>query len=424
MKRNFGLIVAGVALPTAIFAADFDAAQATNQTGLDLYRQLSPAQVGKNLAISPYSIASALALAYAGAEGITRAEMAHSLHFPEKTEELQPAFSKVRTAFDQMAQQSNAAAETRRQRGGAVDPIEWRAANRLFGQQGYAFRDSFLTLMETGFASPFETLDFRKSAESARGTINAWVQNQTRDKIRNLIPAGGLTPDTRLVLVNALYLKAPWQKPFELGATQPQPFHVNGGEAREVATMQTTTSLGYADEDGFTMVSIPYLGEELQFVILLPAPNQTVDSIMMKLTPADIARWARTEGENRSALVSLYLPKFRLAGATVSLGQSLRALGMKSAFDEPKGSADFSRIAARKPNDYLGLSDVFHQTFIELDENGTEAAAATAMVMMSGRAMAAPSKPIEVRIDRPFIFLIQHRASGTCLFLGRITDPQ
>jgi serpin B len=225
------------------------------------------------------------------------------------------------------------------------------------------------------------------------------------------------------VLVNALYLKAPWQKPFPKNATQPRPFHFAEGATRNLPTNQLTTPLGYAAEDGVTAVALDYLGGGLQCLILLPATGQPLDSFVSRLTPDDFSRWSKLADGGRKT-VALYLPKFRLEGTTLPLGRALRQLGMKSAFDEPAGSANFDRIAPRQPNDYLAISEVFHQTFVALDEEGTEAAAATAVAMVALTAIAEPQRPIEVRVDRPFLFAIQHRATGACLFVGRVTDPR
>jgi serpin B len=423
-NRCLPLLFAGVALPSLLAAAEFDAAVSTNEVGLALYRQLAAQKPGENLVLAPYSIESALALAYAGADADTRTEMARVLHLPLDNAALQAGFAGLRSALDQIAQQSKTAAETRRQHGGKTDVIDWHAANRLYGQTGYAFRQEFITLMKEGFAAPFEAVDFRGDAERTREAINAWVDGQTRRKIRDLIPRGGLDRDTRLVLVNALYLKAPWETPFEKTGTQPRPFHQPGGRTREVPTMHRSGLLGYAAEEGLTAVALDYLGGGLRFLVLLPNEGEDIDALAARLTPEHFARWARLGETTNPVSVSLYLPKFRVEGTTIPLGRELRALGVKRAFDEPRGSANFDRIAPRQPNDYLAISEVFHQTFIELDEEGTEAAAATAVVMRTLSAALPPPKPIEVRVDRPFLFAIQHRASGTCLFFGRISDPR
>ncbi len=398
----------------------FDAPEAINAGGLDLFRWFAADRPAQNLVVSPYSIASALALAYAGADGATRREMASALRFPSEDAPLQAGFAALRSALEQAAADTRPLAEARTKAGRPTDPVEWSAANRLFGQTGYDFREPFLALMRDGFRAPFEAWNFRADPEPPRLAINAWVEEQTRRRIVNLIPAGGLTDDTRLVLVNALYLKAPWDVPFDPAATAPRPFHPAPGASRSVPTMQRTGPMGYTREDGATVVALDYLGGALQFVVVLPDAGTTVDALAARLTPGHFARWAGLRDTSRRE-VNLQLPRFTVRGETLRLGQGLRALGIRQAFDEPRGSANFERIAPRRPDEYLAMAEVYHQTFVALDEGGTEAAAATAVVIIGVTSV--PPPPIEVRIDRPFLFLLQHRASGTGLFLGRVTDP-
>jgi serpin B len=422
MIRRLLVLACGAALPALATNAAFDAASATNRLGLDLYRQLSATSPTGNLVLSPYSINSALALAYAGADGATRSEMGAALHFPADDAALQAAFRALHTSLDELV---HAYAATQEKHGADGEPIEWNQANRLFGQEGYDFRSSFLTLMNEGYGAPFEPLDFRTNAAAARKAINTWIESQTHGKIHDLIPSGGVNHRTRLVLVNALYLKAPWEKPFEESGTQPHAFHVPGIEAPNLPTMRRTAFLRYAKEAGFTVVALDYAGSGLQFLILLPDEGKSCDDIAARLTPRYLKSWAGFDDKSRPPLIDLYLPKFRIEGPTLSLGAALRALGVKRAFDEPAGSADFSRIAPRLPNDYLALSEVFHRSFVAVDENGTEAAAATAELALSiFEVSTSPPHAIIVRVDRPFLFAIQHRASGACLFLGRITDPR
>jgi len=187
--------------------------------------------------------------------------------------------------------------------------------------------------------------------------------------------------------------------------------------------MHEVEYLGYAREDGLTVVTLNYLGGDLQFVVLLPDENVTTDAIAGRLTPDDLARWA-TLANPGNTKVSLYLPKFKVSGSTVPLGQALQSLGMRQAFNNPLGSANFDGIAPRSPDGYLYLSEVFHETYVALDEKGTEAAAATAVVIATTTAVSPNPPPIvEVRVDRPFLFAIQHRGTGACLFFGRISDP-
>lgn len=401
-------------------SAEFDAAQATNAVGLDLYRQLAPANPAANLVLSPYSIESALALAYAGADGSTRREMASALRLPDDNAALEKGFAKLRGALGETATKSEAVAAQIRKYGGQRDSIQWSVGNRLFGQEGYPFRPAFLYQMKDRFAAPFEAMDFKQDTERSRTRINTWVEEQTRNRIKNLIPQGMLEPDSRLVLVNALYLKAPWETSFAPTSTRPLPFHAPSG-TRPAPTMHRIGQMYAATENGLTLVSLDYVGDELCFLLILPDPGQSLHEAQAKLTSENLARWAR-RGILPATRVSLYLPKFRVEGESVRLGAALRALNMKDAFDD--NLADFTRIAPPidREKERLALAEVLHKTFIALDEEGTEAAAATA-VLMRGAGAAAPPPPVEVRVDRPFLFAIQHRPTGACLFLGHITEP-
>jgi serpin B len=223
------------------------------------------------------------------------------------------------------------------------------------------------------------------------------------------------------VLVNAIYLKAPWETKFDERATQPRTFHLAGGTEVQVPTMALKDSFGYAQHDGYRVVVLPYVGTELQFVILLPDHPTGLAALEAGLKPETVADAAATPPKK----VILFLPKFKLEPPALSLTKAMLALGMKSAFDVPPGSANFDRMAPRRPDDYLYISDIFHQTFLKLDESGTEAAAATAVAMARALAIMAPTEPpVEVHVDHPFLFAIQHRPSGACLFLGHVTDPR
>jgi serpin B len=222
------------------------------------------------------------------------------------------------------------------------------------------------------------------------------------------------------VLANALYLKAPWASEFSQNATQSEPFFVRGAPVNVPMMRKTDKNFGYARREGFTVVSLLYAGNDLQFVVLLPDDINGLRELESKLSADIIAGCAKLEKRE----VDLHLPKFKLEPPTITLAKQFEALGMKSAFDQPKGSANFDQIAPRRPDDYLYISQIFHKTFIAVDEKGTEAAAATAVAMLAGSAMRPASPPIEVKVDRPFVYAIQHVPSGVCLFLGRVTDPR
>jgi serpin B len=394
------------------------AAQAVNALGLDLLAKGTDANT--NALLSPYSIQSALAMTYAGAAGETRTQMAKVLHYPEDETALHQSFTDLQKALEAVTKTTAERAKIAKDQGGPGEPFVLTVANRLFGQDGYAFRQPFLELVKDRYRAPLEMMDFIHNADKERLKINGWVEEQTHKRIRDLIPANGLNDETRLVLVNAIYMKAPWAETFSEGTTQPLPFQVKGNETLKVPTMRRTAHMGYAKREGYQVITVPYIGGDMQLLVLLPDAKDGLAAMEAKVTP-DILSGCAKPGTSE---VELFLPRFKMEPPLFKLGKVLCSLGMAGAFDKPQGSANFDRMAPRKPNDYLYISEVFHKTFLALDEKGTEAAAATAVVMMRATAFIEKPKPLEVRVDRPFLFAIQHRPSGTCLFLGRVTDPR
>jgi serpin B len=423
MKWLLILQVFGALVPMVIgmahAATNFDlAAKATNGLAVDLHRQLATGN--DNLCVSPFSIESALAMTFTGADGETRAQMARVLHFPSDSSNV-ASFASLQHSLEEMDAKTAQLVKKSKEFGGPAEPITLNIANRLFAQKDYDFRQDFLSLVKQDYGAAFEPIDFTVNPAAAAQHINKWVTNETRDKIRDLIPADALNKLTRLVLANALYLKAPWADAFSEKTTQPELFHIRGGAPVNVPMMRKTARFGYVKREGFTAVSVPYVGNDLQFLVLLPDEINGLHALESKLTAEALAQCSRLEAQD----VDLRLPKFKLEPPTIALAENLQALGMKSAFDIPRGSANFDKMAPRKPNDYLYISNVFHKTFIAVDEKGTEAAAATAVVMMRATAIRGPKPPpIEVKVDRPFIYAIQHVPSGVCLFLGRVTDPR
>ena len=392
---------------------------AINQLGLELLRaETSTGRPGNRL-LSPYSIESALAMAYTGADGRTRDEMRRVLGLPADDAAVLDGFAALAKELADLQTASRLRAQQADDAGAA---IELHSANRLFAQRGFAFRPAFTEALRERFGAPLEELDFIHAAEPARATINGWVAQETHDRIRDLVPEGALGERTRTVLANALYLKAPWEHAFETDDTKNDRFWVDGSKAADVPTMVQRRHFGYAKRNGYAAVTLPYRDGDLQFVILLPDRREGLADLERTVTPEALAGCAKLP----RADVDLHLPKFKLEPAVLALGAALRGLGMTTAFDEPPGSADFDRMAPRRPNDYLYLSEVFHRTWLSLDENGTEAAAATAVVALTAFAVAhePPPPPIEVRVDHPFLFAVQHVSSGACLFLGRLTDPR
>src|SRR5437588_2342198 len=421
MKRLLILQVFGVLMAAmAHGATNFDlAAKATNELAVDLQRQL--AKGNDNLCISPYSIESALAMTFAGADGETRTEMARVLHFSNDAS-VPGSFAALQHSLEDVSAKTAELVKQSKKFGGTSEPITLNIANRLFAQKGYPFRETYLSLVKQNFGGAFEPIDFVAEPAAATQHINRWAADQTRDHIRDLIPGGALDETTRLVLANALYLKAPWAREFSQNATRSEPFFVHGSPPVDVPMMRKTDKhFGYARHEGFTVVSLPYAGDDLQFVVLLPDQVNGLHALESKLSGDTLTSCAKLERRD----VDLHLPKFKLESPTIILAEKFEALGMKTAFDKPQGSANFNKMAPRKPDDYLYISQIFHKTFIAVDEKGTEAAAATAVAMMAGTALRSPPPPpIEVKVDRPFVYAIQHVPSGVCLFLGRVTDPR
>jgi serpin B len=424
MKRNLLFFVLLVPLLAAAAPTDTGAVVSSiNALGLDLYR----VQPGDgNLLLSPYSIQDALAMTYAGAAGDTRAEMQRVLHYPADDTAIHGGFAELAKELVQIQQDSAQAVKAGAQGEGRhpSTSVELHVANRLFVQNGYPLRAPFLALVKEDYGAEPEPLDFIHAAEQARLTINGWVEEQTKKKISDLIPPNVDLTDTRLALANAIYLHAGWDEPFDADWTKPAEFFVHGTESQMVPTMSNVEhDYGYQHRDGFTAVSLRYVGSGIQFLILLPDAHDGLPALEHKLTPALLAECAALP----ASFVDLYLPKFKLEPPSMALGSQLKQLGLQTAFDQPKGSANFDRMAPRKPDEYLYIGQVFHKAFLSLDEEGTEAAAATVVLMMKA-AMAMPDQnrpqPIEVHVDHPFIFAIQHVPSGECLFLGRVTDPR
>ncbi|MFN2292466.1 MAG: serpin family protein [Anaerolineae bacterium] len=364
----------------------------------ELY-QLLREQEG-NLFYSPYSVSVALAMTYAGARGETAAQMAETLHFDLSQEQLHPA-------FEALAQILASRGEDAEDREG--EPFRLSVANALWGQEGYRFLPTFLALVDRHYGGGLRSVDFVGAPEQARQTINGWVEDETEGRIQDLIPAGLIDALTRLVLTNAIYFNAAWAEPFEPDMTENGPFYLLDGDAVNVPLMRQTSSLPYYAGEGYQAVELPYDGRELSMVILLPEQGG-LEAFEDSLDAEQVAAIIENLGHEQ---VALAMPRFEF-DAEFSLKDSLSALGMPQAFSE---AADFSGMTGNRE---LFISEVVHKAFVSVDEAGTEAAAATAVVMKLG---AAPAEPIQVTLDHPFLFLIRDVQTGTVLFLGRVVDP-
>jgi len=382
--------------------ASAEAGQATagsvEEFGADLYALL--AQREGNLVFSPYSVAVALAMTRAGAEGETAAQMDAVLH-ADQASDLHGGFNAIEQAL--------ATRPGEYPMGDGRVTLELATANQLWGQRGYEFDAAFLDTLAAKYGAGLRLVDYVEATEEARTTINEWVSEQTRERIPELIPQGVIDTMTRLVLTNAIYLNAPWQHPFSEGATSPAPFHlIDGGEV-QAQLMSLSGSLAYASGDGYEAVELPYVGGSLAMLVVVPnggafaGVEARLDGAFLREVTEALA----------GQPVNLRFPRFEFR-TQAQLKPALGNLGMPSAFTD---QADFSAMSTE--GDLL-IQDVVHEAFISVDEEGTEAAAATAVVV---GATGAPMDPVELTVDRPFLFAIRDTETGALLFLGRVVDP-
>ncbi len=376
---------------------------ATNALGLDLYRTLGHGQ--DNLAFSPLSIETALALTYGGARGQTAEQMARVLHFTLPADRVHPAFG-------QLLQNLTAMQNDPDQTGPSAS--ELTVADALWAQENYSFQQPFLDLAAKYYAGGLRRVNFMADAEAARQTINAWVEQQTHDKIRNLIPAGSIDPQmTRMILTNAVYFRAPWGSPFKPENTREGRFHLARGGSVIAPMMYQKESFTYLRGEGFQALSMNYGQSPATMTIFLPDRVDGLDALAKSMTPERLDAWAE---KFEYTEVRVTLPRFKLT-SSFQLGKTLASLGMPDAFNPQ--AADFSGIASQES---LCLSDVVHQAYVDVNEKGTEAAAATG-TMFAAAAMP-PTEPRVFHADHPFLFTIRDQASGAILFLGRVNNPK
>jgi serpin B len=295
-------------------------------------------------------------------------------------------------------------------------------ANRVWVDKRERLLPGYADLVGLNYGGGIASLDFKQDVKGARETINAWVARETRDKIRDLLHAGDTDPKTRLVLTNAVYFYSRWVKPFDGKLTRPEPFHVGRGETKDVPMMRMTDSFFYGEESDLQFIKIPYRLNGFSLLVLLPRANDAftqMAELEKKLSARQIADWMAGTAYRQ---VALFLPKFKSEGR-YSLGEILKELGMARAFSL---DADFSKMVADPKNEegILHVDSVIHQSFVDLDEKGTEAAAATAVTMVRTTAFRPSEEPVEFRADRPFIYCLTDEQTGTILFMGRFAGPQ
>lgn len=369
---------------------------ANTQFALKMLQQLDDPNAGENLCFSPLSLALALSMTLNGADGETYDAIAKTLGYSEQTLETlntqARALSRLLTPADKS--------------------ITVHMANGLWVQQGFPVNPDFLRALLTHYDARTETVDFLKP-EATADTINAWVKEQTEGLIEKLFQASDFDAQTRLALVNTLYFEGQWQHPFPKDATQDAPFHLEDGTTKTVPMMRLSERLPYLKGEGFEAVGLPYTADSYRFYLFLPEKGRTVADLRAQLTPENWAKWLT---EFRTVQGSLQMPRFKIE-AKYDLKPPLSALGMGIAFDPDR--ADFSRIAEVAP-ERLYIQKAIQKAVVEVDEEGTKAAAATGMTF---GVTSLPVDQFNIVVDRPFLFAIVHQPTGTVLFWGIVRTP-
>jgi len=381
-------------------------AAGNNAFGFKLYQAVRAAP--GNLFLSPYSIVEALSMTLNGAQGDTREQMLSALGFPLKPEDINPAILALRAGLEARGNSKGSQATPFPR-----PPRSLNIANALFGEQTLAFREPFLATVKSFYGAGLQKVDYIGAPETARKIINDWVAGQTRDKIKDIVPPGAITPDTRLSLANAIYFRNTWLKPFEAQLTKDDTFNRIDGRSVPVKMMYAKETRRYARGDGFEAIELPY-SEFGSMLFIVPDAGQ-FEPVEKKLNAAILKQ---VSDSLTNTEVALFLPRFKFEYA-LEVSSTLEGLGMVDAFDRAK--ADFSGIADTSGSNRLYISNVLHKAFIDLNEDGTEAAAATVMIMQS--LSLAIAQPIVMRVDRPFFFAIRDSQTGLVLFMGRVLDP-
>ena len=400
LSLALGLPGAAQAEDTPPSAPDAMAA-ANNRFAWRLYDALSAGD--GNLFFSPYSVHAAMSMVREGAVGATAREMDAALALDGLD---RGAGYEALLAALHAPMVTNHGGMSAAQ----VPAYEMNVANALWGQEGYAFEAPFLDTLKDVYAAPLERIDFR-ATDAARKRINDWVAQQTRDKIKDIVPAGMPPPATRMALANAIYFKAPWEDPFSERGTTDGTFHGPQGE-KTVPLMHRIGRYAYGEIDGVQVLELPYRSGRTSMVVFLPRANDGLKALEAKLAKGDLAGWEQLGGRK----VDVKLPRFEFTSGA-DLTKTLAGMGMPLAFDADQ--ADFSKMTKQER---LFIGVVLHKAFVAVDEKGTEAAAAT-VVMMKAGAAPRPEEPVAFVADHPFVFVIRHRPTGAILFSGRVTAP-
>ncbi len=385
--------------PNVNEAALADLSSGNGAFAFDLYARLADGD--GNLFFSPFSISSALAMTYAGARNATETQMAGALHFTLGQSTLHPAFNAVDLEFETR----NTLAEPYKGKGFELDMV-----NAVWGQRGFPFSAAYLTTLAANYGAGLRLADFSGDPEGSRFDINNWVSGATHARIQDLLPPGSVSNMTRLILTNAVYFKAPWLRPFDAKDTKTESFTALSGSPVPVLMMHETLTARYAQVGRVQAVELPYNGDELSMLLIVPDVG-TFRSFEQDLDYATYRSIVDALAEHQ---VHLGLPKFKFDYA-LSPVDALRALGMTDAFDP--AAADFSGIDGARD---LYISNILHKAFVAVNEIGTEAAAATAVVI---DVSSMPGESVTLTVDRPFFVVIRDNPTDTILFLGRVTEP-
>lgn len=349
-----------------------------------------------NIFLSPYSVSSALAMTYGGAKNKTEKQMEKALCFPSEQKKVHDGFNKTDKLLELINEKGN---------------VTVNVANSIWPAKNYKFLDDYVKLLKDKYEVVVSPQDFIKAAEEARININSWVEDKTNKKIVDLIGPGVLDELTKLVLVNAIYFKGDWEKQFKEENTQEVDFYAKKG-TEKVQLMSMKSKFKYAEDNLAQIIEIPYKGNELSMVVALPKSKDSLSVLENSLSNEIVDVWEKAMSEKE---IFLFLPKFKIEWGTEALDQPLKDLGMVDAF---YGNADFSGMTGTKD---LFIKTVLHKAFIEVNEEGAEAAAATAVVM--ARKSSAGPRPVFFRADHPFVFMIKENSTGTILFIGRLAKP-
>ena len=363
--------------------------------GFDLYQNLKEEE--GNLFFSPYSISTALAMTYAGARGQTEKEMAKVLHFSLEQEQLHSSFSNLQSYQNTIQNKGH---------------IKLSIANSLWAQKNYSFLDTFINLNKKYYGAGLNFVDFENQSETARKIINMWVEEETQQKIKELIKPGMIDPLTRLVLCNAIYFKGDWLNQFDKKRTMDADFYISHDSTIKVPMMRQKSKFKFKDFNEFSAIELPYEGNDLSMVIFLPKKIDGLVEFENNFTNDSVKVWINELLVSYKSEIFVSLPKFKTT-CEFELSKMLSKMGMSSAFRE--GIADFSGMTGKKN---LFISKVIHKAFVDVNEEGTEAAAATAVVMKE-----IISTPIKFQANHPFVFLIRENKTEDILFIGRIIDP-